>query len=62
VRPGVIAWAELQQQADGSEHDALARLQYDLYYVKNLSPILDAFVALRWLRGFFLTPTPANPR
>ena len=33
----------------------MGRLEYDLYYVKNLSPSLDLSVMLRWLRET-LTP------
>ncbi len=51
VRPGIISWAQLQQKEDGSGHNVLRRLEYDLYYIKNLSPVLDTFVLLRWLRG-----------
>src|SRR5262249_50276679 len=31
-------------------HDAVRRLEYVLYYIKNLSPSLDFSVMLRWLR------------
>lgn len=50
VRPGLIGWAQIHERADGSGPDAIRRLEYDLYYIKNLSPLLDLFVFLRWIR------------
>jgi lipopolysaccharide/colanic/teichoic acid biosynthesis glycosyltransferase len=58
VRPGVIGWAEVNQLVDGSGHDAIRRLEYDLYYMKNLSPLFDLFVMLQWFRERFLFPEP----
>ncbi|HLW75694.1 MAG TPA: sugar transferase [Bryobacteraceae bacterium] len=60
VRPGIVGWAELQQRMEGSEHDAWKRLEYDLYYVKHLSAILDVFVLLRWIRESLLAATPGG--
>lgn len=57
VRPGITGWAQINQAWDGSDGDALKRLEYDLYYIKNLSPLLDLFVMLRALREqIFLRP------
>jgi lipopolysaccharide/colanic/teichoic acid biosynthesis glycosyltransferase len=58
VRPGVIGWAEVNQLIDGTGHDAIRRLEYDLYYMKNLSPLFDLFVMLQWFRERFLFPEP----
>ena len=41
VRPGITGWAQLRYQYGSTEHDALEKLQYDLYYVKNHSLTLD---------------------
>jgi len=49
VRPGVIGWAQIQKRGD-EPRDAIRRLEYDLFYVKNVSPVLDLFIILRWLR------------
>jgi lipopolysaccharide/colanic/teichoic acid biosynthesis glycosyltransferase len=50
VKPGVTGWAQVHDLGDDPMHDALRRLEYDLYYIKNLSPSIDVFVLLRWLR------------
>ncbi len=50
VKPGMTGWAQIHYFGDGDVHDAMRRLEYDLYYVKNLSPSLDFSVMLRWVR------------
>jgi lipopolysaccharide/colanic/teichoic acid biosynthesis glycosyltransferase len=50
VRPGMTGWAQISQIRDGSEGDALRRLEYDMYFIKNVSLLLDLFVLLRWVR------------
>ncbi|MBL1265008.1 TIGR03013 family XrtA/PEP-CTERM system glycosyltransferase [Candidatus Methylomicrobium oryzae] len=44
VRPGITGWAQLCYPYGANEHDALQKLQYDLYYVKNYSLFLDLFI------------------
>jgi lipopolysaccharide/colanic/teichoic acid biosynthesis glycosyltransferase len=50
VKPGVTGWAQVHDLGDDPMHDALRRLEYDLYYIKNLSLSIDVFVLLRSLR------------
>jgi len=49
IKPGVTGWAQIHDLGDDPLHDALRRLEYDLYYIKNLSPSIDIFVLLRSL-------------
>lgn len=49
VRPGMTGWAQFRMGA-GVE-DAVARLEYDLYYIKNLSLSLDTFVIFQAIRS-----------
>ncbi len=37
VRPGLTGWAQVRYTYGASQEDALQKLQYDLYYIKNLS-------------------------
>jgi lipopolysaccharide/colanic/teichoic acid biosynthesis glycosyltransferase len=53
VKPGITAWSQIQWSEQELTHDAVRRLECDLYYVKNLSPSLDFSVMLRWLRTSF---------
>ena len=47
VRPGVTGWAQIRFQYAGSIEDSHIKLQYDLYYVKNLSLWLDLRILCR---------------
>ena len=41
VRPGLTGWAQVRYTYGASVEDALMKLQYDLFYIKNLSLALD---------------------
>jgi lipopolysaccharide/colanic/teichoic acid biosynthesis glycosyltransferase len=47
VKPGLTGWAQLSYPYGSSEKDALEKLQFDLYYVKNQSLILDLMILLQ---------------
>jgi exopolysaccharide biosynthesis polyprenyl glycosylphosphotransferase len=47
VKPGITGWAQLCYPYGSSEHDALEKLQYDLYYVKNHSLLFDIIILLQ---------------
>jgi sugar transferase (PEP-CTERM system associated) len=44
VKPGLSGWAQVRCPYGASVEDALEKLQYDLYYIKNLSPFLDLLI------------------
>ena len=44
VKPGVTGWAQVRYQYGSTVEDAAEKLQYDLYYVKNHSLLLDIVV------------------
>jgi len=44
VKPGVTGWAQIKYPYGASEEDALQKLKYDLYYVKNMSIVMDLIV------------------
>jgi sugar transferase (PEP-CTERM system associated) len=46
VRPGLTGWAQVRYTYAASKEDALEKLQYDLFYIKNLSLVLDFFIML----------------
>jgi len=47
VKPGLTGWAQVSYPYGASTEDALHKLQYDLYYIKNYSLILDLNILLR---------------
>ena len=50
VRPGVTGWAQIRYTYGTSVEDAMQKLQYDLFYIKNLSLSLDAYVILETIK------------
>ena len=50
VKPGMTGWAQIHRSEDALVYDEMVRLEYDLYYIKNLSPSLDFSSMLLWLR------------
>jgi sugar transferase (PEP-CTERM system associated) len=47
VKPGVTGWAQLKYSYGASEEDAVEKLQFDLYYIKNQTLILDIMIILQ---------------
>jgi sugar transferase (PEP-CTERM system associated) len=54
VKPGVTGWAQVRYTYGASVEDALQKLQYDLYYIKNMSVALDIFVMLQTIKTVLL--------
>jgi len=50
VLPGITGWAQVNYPYGASLEDAKRKLQYDLYYVCNASPLLDLRTLLRTAR------------
>ncbi len=44
VKPGVTGWAQVCYPYGASREDALRKLEFDLYYIKNISIALDILV------------------
>jgi exopolysaccharide biosynthesis polyprenyl glycosylphosphotransferase len=47
VKPGMTGWAQINYRYGSSEDDAAKKLEYDLYYIKNRSFVLDIKIALK---------------
>jgi sugar transferase (PEP-CTERM system associated) len=47
VKPGITGWAQVNHPYGASIEDALEKLRYDLYYIKNMSPLFDLNIILR---------------
>ena len=47
VRPGITGWAQVSYRYGSSADDARIKLEYDLYYVNHMSPLLDFRIMLR---------------
>jgi len=47
VRPGITGWAQVQHGYADSTEDAVEKLKYDLYYIKNNNLMLDMWIVLK---------------
>ena len=54
VKPGITGWAQVRYPYGASVEDALQKLQYDLYYVKNNSLFLDLLILIDTLQVVLL--------
>lgn len=47
LRPGLTGWAQVRLPYASNLEDSLVKLEYDLYYVKHVGPLLDLSIAVR---------------
>jgi len=50
VRPGLTGWAQVQYHYGSSVEDARRKMEYDLFYLKNMSMPFDCAIILRTIR------------
>jgi lipopolysaccharide/colanic/teichoic acid biosynthesis glycosyltransferase len=55
VRPGITGWAQINYKYGDTLQDTIIKLEYDLYYIKNLSFSLDLYIVLHTLKAMLLT-------
>jgi exopolysaccharide biosynthesis polyprenyl glycosylphosphotransferase len=53
VRPGITGWAQVNYPYGESQQDALEKLKYDLFYIRNFSMSLDIAIVLKTLYHVF---------
>ncbi len=54
VKPGVTGWAQIKYPYGATEKDALEKLKYDLYYIKNMSLVMDLMVIFHTVKTVLL--------
>ena len=54
VKPGLTGWAQVRYTYGGNIEESVKKLEYDLYYVKNHSLLLDLLILLRTVRVVLL--------
>jgi exopolysaccharide biosynthesis polyprenyl glycosylphosphotransferase len=54
VRPGMTGWAQIKQETP--VEDTLLKLEYDLYYVKNMSLFLDMYIVFYTFKAVLFSP------
>jgi lipopolysaccharide/colanic/teichoic acid biosynthesis glycosyltransferase len=55
VRPGITGWAQINYKYGETIEDTMMKLEYDLYYIKNLSPALDSYIMFHTAKVMLFT-------
>ena len=50
VRPGITGWAQVRYKYGNTLEDAREKLQYDLFYIKNISVGLDLLIIFQTIK------------
>lgn len=56
IKPGFTGWAQINYPYGASVEDAREKLEYDLYYLKHRSLLLDLSIILKTIRLLFQNP------
>ena len=54
VKPGLTGWAQIKYSYGSTDEDALAKLQYDLFYIKNHSVLFDLSILFSTIKTVVL--------
>lgn len=54
VKPGITGWAQLHHQPEYSTEETKIKIQYDLYYIKNISIAFDLLIMFHTIRTIIL--------
>ena len=57
VKPGITGWGQINYKYGDTLEDAIMKLEYDLYYIKNLAVSLDLFIILHTLKVMLFSET-----
>jgi sugar transferase (PEP-CTERM system associated) len=50
VKPGITGWAQISYGYGATDSDALEKLNYDLFYIKNMSVFMDLLIVTRTIK------------
>jgi sugar transferase (PEP-CTERM system associated) len=55
VRPGITGWAQINYKYSENLEDTIEKLEYDLFYIKNMSLGLDTYIIFHTLKTMLLS-------
>jgi sugar transferase (PEP-CTERM system associated) len=55
VRPGITGWAQVNYKYGDTLEDVIRKLEYDLYYIKNMSLSLDSYIIFLTIKATLLS-------
>lgn len=50
IKPGITGWAQIKYPYGATVKEAAEKLQYDIFYIKNMSPLMDAMIILSTIK------------
>jgi lipopolysaccharide/colanic/teichoic acid biosynthesis glycosyltransferase len=50
LKPGITGWAQIKHPYGASTEESYEKLRYDLYYFKNMNPVLDTIIFLKTIK------------
>jgi exopolysaccharide biosynthesis polyprenyl glycosylphosphotransferase len=54
IKPGITGWAQINHKYGDTIEDSLKKLEFDLYYIKNLALSLDAYIIFHTAKTMLL--------
>jgi exopolysaccharide biosynthesis polyprenyl glycosylphosphotransferase len=55
VKPGITGWAQINHKYGDTALDAMIKLEYDLYYIKHVAPMLDFYIIFHTVKVMLLS-------
>jgi lipopolysaccharide/colanic/teichoic acid biosynthesis glycosyltransferase len=55
VRPGITGWAQINYKYGDTLEDTITKLEYDLFYIKNMSITLDTYIIFHTVKAMLLS-------
>jgi exopolysaccharide biosynthesis polyprenyl glycosylphosphotransferase len=55
IKPGLTGWAQINHKYGDTIEDTRKKLEYDLYYIKHVSPALDFYIMFHTLKVMILS-------
>ena len=55
VRPGITGWAQINYKYGDTLEDTVTKLEYDLYYIKNMSLSMDIYIIFHTVKAMLLS-------
>jgi sugar transferase (PEP-CTERM system associated) len=55
VRPGITGWAQINYKYGDTLEDVISKLEYDLYYIKNMGLSLDTYIIFHTIKAMLLS-------
>jgi lipopolysaccharide/colanic/teichoic acid biosynthesis glycosyltransferase len=55
IRPGITGWAQINFKYGDTLEDTVTKLEYDLYYIKNMTLSLDAYIIFHTAKAMLLS-------